>query len=767
MDWLGIMKIGTINLHWTWTGIAGALVAGCLMLFFPLVSSFHLDSALLAGTAGAFAGAWMAARPGARDRDLLPLAAITYTTAIPLIARDAISGCLSADGAAFWATIPVFSILFGFSAGRALRLLGFRKARMMSIAFVLLAGAGGLLLPLLLFPQLYFFNHVFGYWPGAIYDQAVVYPGKMGLFRLMTLTWIAVFWILPHLAGSDRILKSIFALLMVSLAINYALATRNGLVSPESRIQKELGGAHQTEHFTLYYSKRNYSTNEIEFLARLHEFHFRELADTLNVSWPAGKRISSYLYGDEWQMQRLTGAKGVSYVPVWQRNPQIHMRKAAIDGTLRHELVHVVAREFGNRLINASWSIGMVEGLAVALAPASSARLTYDQLVVSNEAFYSGEELERLFSFTGFYRESGPVAYAVSGSFTAVLLREYPVERFMKAYRSSSLEKGYGELLPDAITKWHRHVEGVAVTDDEKRLAESVFAVPSLFDVRCPRKLTRAEKNRDAYRHALANGDTARATGYLENLLDADPDWDAGWMQWMRLQIETGNPDRVIAMFSANGTARESATTQDSGATLEHSAPSSGMTPDHPLISVRLADACIAAGQIEKALKIRSRVRNDTGMPYDTGENTFSGEAMPHPKPAARGLSTQDESAWKLRTDISRWEKLVKILYLPDPSLDSPPDFVMESGDATLVRVFLSEWFRRNTLPSTDTIPHDLVEMALQDPVDPAFFEVYRNLIYLSSPHVPAAFFEDKLSDREWRPSRQARLEEALRFAGS
>ncbi len=762
-----IMKKDDMEKRWIWSGITVALLSGCLMLFFPLVNSFHLDSALVAGTVGAFVAAWFGARTDSRDRDLLPLIMIFYATAIPLVVRDATFGCLSVDGASFWATIPVFSVLFGFSIGRMFRIPGYRRARVMAIALVFMVAAGGLLLPLLLFPQLYFFNHVFGYWPGAIYDQAVAYPGRMGLFRLMTVTWIAIIWMIPHLSGSDRIIKSIFALLMISLVINYALATRNGLVSPESRIQNELGGTFQTEHFMLYYSKQDFNAHDLSFLARLHEFHFQELADTLNISWPPGKRISSYLYGDEWQMQRLTGAKGVSYVPVWQRNPQMHMRKAAIDGTLRHELVHVIAREFGNRLLNASWSIGMVEGLAVALAPASSARLTHDQLVVSNEAFYSREELERLFSFTGFYRESGSVAYSVSGSFTATLLREYPVEYFKKAYRNSSLQKGYGGLLSDAITKWHQRVSEVTVTDEEKRLAESVFAVPSLFDVRCPRKLTNAEKYRDDYRLALANGDTARATGFLEKVLNADPDWDAGWLQWMRMQIETGNANRVIAMFSGKDAAMDNEKMQDSGTTRDFLAQGYGRAPDHPLIFVRLADAFIADGRPDQALKIRRRVINEIDRGQNLGKDAVSGGISPPDLPDAQVLNAQTEAAWKLRADTSRWKKLVKILYLPDPSIDSPPDFVMESGEATLVRVFLSEWFRKNVLPSSGTIPYDLVEMALQDPVDPAFFEVYRNLIYLTSPQVPAAFFEDKLSDREWRPSLQARLDEALRFAGS
>ncbi len=694
-----------------------ALSVGCLMLFFPLVRSFHLDSAMLAGLVGAFAGAWMAASPAARDRDVLILTLFVYTASVPLLIRDAATGCMSADGAAFWLFIPFFSVFFGFSIGRLMRLSGSRRPRLFAAMLLILFAAGGILLPLFLFPQLYFFNHIFGYWPGAIYDQAVVFPGKFVLYRLVNLTWIAIFWIFPHLSGSDRIIKTIFALLISSLALNYALFARNGLISPESRIRSELDGMYHTEHFSLYYSKKDYDTHEIRFLARLHEFHFRELADTLRIAWPEEKRIKSYLYGDEWQMQRFTGAKGVSYVPVWNRTPQMHMRKKAIDATLRHELVHVVARQFGNRILNASWKIGLVEGLAVALAPASSERLTADQLVVSNDAFYSRDELDRLFSFTGFYREAGPAAYAVSGSFVATLLREYPVEHFKKAYRHSSLQKGYGMLLEEAVSKWHEHITEISVTEEEKEQAVAIFAIPSLFDVRCPRKLTTAERDRDSFRFALNEGDTAKAAGFLEKVLQNTPQWQAGWMEWIRLQLEAGFPERILQVMA-----------------------NCESVPDHPLITVRLADAYVAAGRLTEALEIRQRAL------------------------LGNGSSALADAAWQLRSDPDRWKSLVEIVYSKRLSLDDPPGALFKTSDTAIIRIFFAEWFRRNPIPSAQVIPYDLIYKALEEPIEHSFFETYRNLIYLAPPEIPAAFFEEKLSGEEWRPVRQQRLNEALRF---
>ncbi len=784
---------------------AGAAGLGCVLLLFPLVRSLHLDSAMLVGTTGAFAGAWMAARPGARDRDMLLLTGFVYAVAIPLIIRDGLTGCLSTDGAAFWIFIPLFSIFFGFSAGRAIRHLGLPAPRLTSIAFILAVPAGSILLSMYFLPQLYFFNHVFGYWPGAIYDQNVLFPGRMILYRFITLGWIAVFWLIPHLRGADGLLKGIFALILLSISLNYLLAAQHGIISPEARIRAELAGSHQTEHFELYYSKSDFNPHEIAFLGRLHEFHFRELTDTLAIPWPEGKRIRSYLYGDEWQMQQLTGAKGVSYVPVWNRNPQMHMRKAALDATLRHELVHVLARQFGNRLLNASWSIGLVEGLAVALAPASSTRLTYDQMVVSNEAFYSREELERLFSLTGFYRETGPAAYAVSGSFTATLLQEFPVAHFKEAYRRSSLQSGYGDRLEDAVTAWHHKVAEVTVTDEEEALAQALFATPSLFDERCPRIWTAAQRKHDAFRLALARGDSVRAVAFLEDLLAAEPRWDAGWMQWMQLRMEKDS--RITAAEELKAATREHSVLLESPV-LGQDQPFA----EHPLLRVRLADAYMVAGKRDRAQELRLQALNElnalSGLEIEqhSGDEEPSGESgsrRPDTDRPSKVVKKQAYEAWQRRSDPDLWQDMVRILYSPGLSLEHPPESVSRSADPLIVRVFFAEWFRRNPVPAAEHIPLELVKKALEPPIDPFFFETYRNLIYLAAPEVPGGFFGERLSgwmrpaaerpnelrpvelspdgeqpaaelqpsDRQsgvtWRPIRQARLEEALRFAGS
>lgn len=714
-----------------------SITAGCVLLAFPLVRSFHLDSAIMGGVLGGCIAVWLGSGRNARDRNVLWIIAAVYLAAVPLIIRDLATGCIDADGLAFWIFIPSFSIFFGYGLGRAGRYLFPVSGRIVSVTLFVMFLILGAVIAFFLFPQLFFYNHIFGYWPGAIYDESVTFPGRLILFRIISLTWTGIFWMIPHLKGSDRMIKGIFGLLLISLIISYTMMPQHNLVSPETSIRTSLGGHHQSEHFDFYYSKNHFNNSQIAFISRLHEFHLSELKDTLNVTWPENKRIASYLYGNERQMQRNTGARGVSFVPVWQRTPQLHMRKESVDQTLRHELVHVLAREFGNRTLNASWNIGLVEGLAVALAPASSARLTSDQLVVANDAFLDKEQINRLFSMTGFYRESSSVAYAVSGSFTAVLLEKYPVEWFKEAYEASSLELAYGDVMEEAVESWHEKLEQVSVSPDEKELARAIFSIPSLFEASCPRVYTGFEKHRDGWKRSMSEKDTAAALHHLEKAIDHEPDWNRGWSEWIRLKLEMRNTDDTFSIADILRKEKE--------------------MPEHAAITLLLADAGVLSGKTDDAFEIREKAMQDEDLPLSISK------------------------AWELRSDSIFWKKRAEILYMEHPDfaiLDGVLSNLEQSestAKADLILAFFSELFRRHSFPygleshiSGEDAQRErlktLISKVFNSPVNPHFSEAYRNMIYLAGERGVPISYGDLFQAHDWRPVQKKRLQEAVRF---
>ena len=524
-----------------------ALLAGCLVLFIPLVRDLHIESALLAAITGCLIAVIHAAR-GNRSTDLRRvggLITVIYTAGLPLLIYALAVGCYSFHGLGFWIFYPSFSILFGYSITRFFRITGYRRASLWGLTVVLFVGLGGFLLEFFTLPQVYFHNHVWGGWPGPIYDEDVRLGTSVIFFRSITLSWVVLLWVFPDVRRS-RVYLFLAAAMVVNLLLSYTRLAENGVISPREWIQRELGGYHATENFDIFYDPSAYSDEEMGMIAAWHEFHLAELTSALGIDFDyAENRIESYLYAHPWQKQKMTGAKFTSYVPVWQKKDQMHIAKTAISPSLRHELVHVAAKQFGNRLLNASWSIGLVEGLAVALDVRSNGIATTDQLVAAAKPYPDARDMTSAFSVTGFYGGRSSVNYTTTGSFVRWLLDEYPADLFREAYRTGRIERCYGATMEELVSGWHDFLDTVEYDDTQREAAIALFAVPSIFEKPCPHLVTEAFRNFDDYRRYLSEGDTLTALNALERAKYLQPENDRLWSAWTYHNLAMGRFEEV------------------------------------------------------------------------------------------------------------------------------------------------------------------------------------------------------------------------------
>lgn len=499
------------------------LSLGIVALFIPLLRDLHFESAMVASVLGCFAAAYVATRarePISEAANLLRVLSWVYLPAVVLLLVTLIRGCFSADGLLYWLFNPSLSVLFGYAIGRYFRVNGFKKPLRWANLVLVIVAVGIFLFEFFTLPQLYFFNHVWGHWPGPIYDEEVQFTTSVVVFRFITLCWVGVFWLMPHFKDRKQAQYLIF-LFFGGLVLSYLRLSESGIISPNEYIETRLGGQLQTEYADVYYASDRIAEYDINRIAALNDFHISELRDTLKID--SEDRVSAYIYAHGWQKKRLTGAKFTSYVPVWTSRHQYHINRQAVDGSLRHELVHVLGKDFGNRLLNASWSIGLVEGLAVALSPAEQREATVDQMVKANEAWLEPDELEKLFSVTGFYRQAGPMSYTIAGSFVQYLLQNYPVEKFKEAYRRSSISAGYETPLDSLQAGWKQHLQTIELDQQERRAGLQAFAVPSIFDQDCPRQVTGYQAALDRSRFHLAERDTASALRALEQAMESEP----------------------------------------------------------------------------------------------------------------------------------------------------------------------------------------------------------------------------------------------------
>jgi hypothetical protein len=524
------------------------ILIGIGLLFFPLIGDFHFESALLVSLVGCFWAGIRACKSPSEQNDFwdaLQVAGYLFLVGLPLLLNAIFTGCFSTDGLAFWLLFLLPSVFFGYAIGRMLRIWDW-PYRKLTVCLVLAFVALGIFLyELLTYPQVYFFNHVWGAWPGPIYDEEVRMGSAAVFFRGLTILWTLFFWNMPTV-NTDSLSKWVVGFAAIAISLAYTQSAEFGIISPRAHLQQALAGYQKTEHFELYYDKRLYNSHEITQLAAEHEFYYDQVSRQLDLSGSdSTNKIESYLYGHPWQKKQLVGAKFTSYVPVWLDQDQLHIAKQQISGSLRHELVHVMAKQFGNKLFNASWSIGLIEGLAVAVDGGSSSSTTVDQLVVSEKPYPNANELQHAFSPWGFYGGRSGVNYNTSGSFVRFLMDSYPIAKLKEAYRTGDVANAYSVDWQTLTSEWHQHLDSVQVDSTDQRVANRIFGIPSLFEKPCPHTVSDFARAYDKYRFHLADRDSANSLEFLGRALTASDSLPSIKAEWSYRQLVHGNISKV------------------------------------------------------------------------------------------------------------------------------------------------------------------------------------------------------------------------------
>lgn len=519
------------------------------MLLFPLLRDLHVESASVTTAAGTLLATWLFStrrNPGAPSP--WPLLISTMAAfAAPVAVRSALASCITTDGLLYWSTYPTTGLLFGAAVGTFFRSWNIRRPQVPAMLLLLWIALGMWLFEFYTLPQVRYFNHVWGHFPGPVYDEEVNFTYASTHFRFMTLIWATILWLLSQRPLRDWA-KWILMASIALLAMAYLRMPDHGIITPRSHIQESLGGVYKSNHFTIYYDIRGYSESEIEKWAQLHELYRRNILSVLELDASTEMlHTESYLYRHIWQKKQLTGAKYTSYVPVWNGIDQTHIAKEALEGTLHHELVHVAAKAFGNRLINASWSFGLVEGLAVAVVPDMSNLSTIDQIVAASPNRPTADELEASISIKGFYTGRGGVNYTTSGSFVRWLLRNYPVSNVKEAYRTGSFEH-FGVPFATLVDGWNSMLDSIEVDTTDRQTTQRIFGRLSLFELDCPRLITPLYRAYDKSNNLFMEGDTLSAAEFMSQSWQYEPSNMRLWQESARLWLMARKPDRLLAM---------------------------------------------------------------------------------------------------------------------------------------------------------------------------------------------------------------------------
>ena len=501
----------------------------CLALWpVPVLGLLHAESsAVIAGFGCLFAAlasraAW---RGGASLSGVLRVHGLCLAVPLALLTLS----MLWRPNCGYWQGLGLFlllvppSVLFGVGVGWAVpeRWPGWTVA-----LAVLAVAVGGVLWDLLGHPQLFTYSAVFGGVLGPIYDSELAVRPGLWAAKAQTLLWAGLLLAL----GSWRRTRSRrwagrTAALAAVVGVSVALAPRLGIVQTEGGIERVLSQRVDLGPVVLHLAP---DTRQPE-VARLAEealYRFETLSRALGVA--PDEPVEVYLYPDPDTKAALVGSRETSVVPVWLASPQVHMLADQVGRSLGHEMVHVLAREFGMPVARASPAIGLVEGLAVALEPPDglpdAAALVRAGLALPEDEGGVSDPgaVVRATMSPRFWSAPAGVAYTVNGAFSRWLLDRFGAEPFRRAYRTGRFEPAYGQSLDDLSRQWAAEVAAAPLDPEAVAVARWRFSRPSLFQVRCPHWVPPAVQLARDGRDAWDRGDAAAAAAHYRAAVRAD-----------------------------------------------------------------------------------------------------------------------------------------------------------------------------------------------------------------------------------------------------
>ncbi len=397
-------------------------------------------------------------------------------------------------------------------------------------------------------PRVDSYNFVYGYFPGFTYDEDLRIGPVLVAWRCVTLAsalgLVAAGAIVGRRGGprTGIVSRTSFFLLAGLLALSWFYRTELGFETTATSLRASLGSRIDTRHFRIYYDSAAIPAKEIRWVAAEHEFRYTQVARFLGTD--TTRVIESYLYPDTETKRRLIGAGNTDIAKPWRG--EIHLDGDSWRSTLKHELAHALAAEFGMPVIRANVNIGLVEGLAMAASPSFGNR-TLQEYAASMTRFGIVDDPGALIRPAGFAFQASTVSYVLMGAFCEHLIATRGMDAFKTWYGGGSPEEAYGAGVDSLVALWRASLDGITVPASWKAHTDYYFRRGSIFARECARAV--ANLNADGAR-ALRRKDYLGATEAFAAGLDAS--WNASSFAGLaRTLFGSGDFSGVIGLFDA------------------------------------------------------------------------------------------------------------------------------------------------------------------------------------------------------------------------
>ena len=547
---------------WVWILLTTAFAIG--IGFLPLFGVLGYELAVASALFGAILGVDVGARL-ARELQTMPVSALARAAwpGRTLAASTAAAAGLAATVMLIPAVIsavrglwlPTCDWWFGIEAYLALPLATAALAGATGHLIGVLVGPRRVIAPLLAqlvllgiaaaalwrfyaAPAVFTYNAILGYFPGNLYDEHVKLTSALAWSRLEQLLWVVAAaglvaavldvpsfrarWV--HRPAGRRI----GPVLAAAAAAALALAVRGhggalGYAIDAEDIEEILGGRIETPNFVIHYARTPAIEADIALIAADHELRLAQVTSQIGVR-PA-RKLRSFYFASREQKAQLMGARDVEMAKPWRGEIYLDHR-AFPHGSLRHEIAHAVAAEFGDPVFGVAArtllgipvliSPGLIEGLAVALDwPAGYDRPNPHESVRVLQALGALPTLGELFGLS-FLTVSSAKSYTIAGSFLRFLLDRHGPERLREVYRSGGdFEAVYGLPRRQLEAEWRAMIAAIVLPPPAVEASKERFRTGSVFARPCPHAI--AARRAEAVR-AVAGGDRGGAIALMREV---------------------------------------------------------------------------------------------------------------------------------------------------------------------------------------------------------------------------------------------------------
>ncbi len=332
-------------------------------------------------------------------------------------------------------------------------------------------------------PTIYFYNPIVGYFPGTIYDKYIPLNNKFLQYRLLILIAFALIFILRKFKGNFVIAPAI--MLIFALPIKSTL----GFSHSKNYLLNKADEHLENNNFNIFIFYPLHEYNK-QYLPILHNFYKYEIENFTKDTFKT--KISSFVFLDSQQKQRLFGAPNADASKPWQSSIFI-TRNAE---TLKHELAHAYSAKYGTGLLKLAGNLNpaLIEGFAVAVENNFYGKNIYDVAA----ALYAQNVIikpSKIFTGFNFFCKPPSLGYLYAGAFVKYLIDTFGIEVFKKYYASDNFKETYHTPIEEAEKGFFAFLKDHKFDSKIKVFSKLIQENKQLYNSKCPHYLAKQLAN--------------------------------------------------------------------------------------------------------------------------------------------------------------------------------------------------------------------------------------------------------------------------------